>query len=65
MIKESNKLTGTPDEPEGADDADGADMAGSDAEGDAEKKKKGPNMNRLLKSRLQKLVTKADDTYVF
>lgn len=35
---------------------------GSDDEGS--KKKKPPNMNRLLKTRLQKLVEKADATYV-
>lgn len=34
----------------------------SDAEG--AKKKKAPNMSRLLKTRLQKLVAKSDDEYV-
>lgn len=56
-------MTGTPDEPEGADEADGADGAGSDGD-DGDKKKKAPNMNRILKGRLQKLVAKTDDTYV-
>lgn len=37
--------------------------AGSDTE--EGKKKKAPNMNRLLKTRLQKLVDRTDDEYVF
>ena len=48
---------------EGADvlgDKDG-DAAGSDAEADEGKRKKGPNMYRLLKTRLQKLISKTDD----
>lgn len=62
VSKESERLTGI---PEGADGlAEDGDAAGSDADADDSKKKKGPNMNRLLKSRLQKLVLKSDDEYV-
>lgn len=46
---------------EDAEDAEGNGEAGSDTE---DKKKKTPNMNRLLKTRLQKLVDKTDDEYV-
>lgn len=62
VTKESNKLTGA-NEPVDGDDHDG-NADGSDAEGDGGKKKKPPNMTRLLKSRLQKLVEKTDDEYV-
>ena len=66
VIKESNKLTGANEVPEGDDmDGPGADAPGSDGEASADKKKKPPNMIRLLKSRLQKLVDKSDDEYVF
>ncbi|KAI9060517.1 Bromodomain-containing protein [Trametes sanguinea] len=54
--KEYSRITGVKQEAP-ADDAD--DKAPSDEEGAA--KKKGPNMHRLLKTRLQKLVNKADD----
>ena len=47
--------------PEDDDDNDGE---GSD-EGTKKKKSKGPNMTRLLKSRMQKLISKQDDRYVF
>ncbi|KAI0652506.1 Bromodomain-containing protein [Trametes meyenii] len=53
--KEYSRITGT---KEVAPD-DGDDKAGSEDEGSA--KKKGPNLHRLLKTRLQKLVDKADD----
>ncbi|CDO73448.1 hypothetical protein BN946_scf185013.g83 [Trametes cinnabarina] len=54
--KEYSRITGVnKDAP--ADDAD--DKAASDDDGDA--KKKGPNLHRLLKTKLQKLVTKTDD----
>ena len=43
------------------DDAEVNGEAGSDNE---DKKKKAPNMSRLLKTRLQKLVEKTDDKYV-
>ncbi|PSR72571.1 hypothetical protein PHLCEN_2v11564 [Hermanssonia centrifuga] len=59
VTKESNKLTGSTTEP--ADDNDGNGADGSDGEGEGGKKKKAPNMTRLLKSRLQKLVEKTDD----
>ena len=57
--KESSKLTGAP--PGDDDDAEGNGEVGSDNE---DKKKKAPNMNRLLKTRLQKLVDKTDDKCV-
>lgn len=42
-----------------------ADGANEDGDGDGKKgKNKTPNMNRLLKARLQKLVDKTDDSYV-
>jgi chromatin structure-remodeling complex subunit RSC4 len=44
------------------DGDDNAALAGSDEEGG--KKKKTPNLIRLLKTRLQKLVDKTDDTQV-
>ena len=58
VLKEANRLTGVEDVGEGEDEVNAAD--GSDAEA-GEKKKKAPNMTRLLKSRLQKLVEKTDD----
>jgi hypothetical protein len=46
--------------------ADGREKNAGDDDGDDEGKKKNknkaPNMNRLLKSRLQKLVNKTDET---
>lgn len=54
-------LTGISAGAEGDEDAE----AGSDADVDDGKKKKGPNLGRLLKTRLQKLVAKSDDEYVF
>lgn len=65
--KEYAKMTGTTEEAaedEGDEHAgDGvAHEGGSEEEGG--KKKKPPNMNRLLKTRLQKLVEKTDDSYV-
>ena len=58
--KESTKLTGIP-----AGDDDDAEANGDGVSDDEDKKKKAPNLNRLLKTRLQKLVDKTDDTYVF
>ena len=55
--KESAKLSGVPK-------PDGEDGAGSDGDGEGTKKKKIPNMSRLLKSRLQKLIEKTDDSFV-
>ena len=57
--KESTKLTGVPAGDD--DDAEANGEAGSDNE---DKKKKAPNMSRLLKTRLQKLIDKTDDKYV-
>ncbi|EKM61618.1 uncharacterized protein PHACADRAFT_84173 [Phanerochaete carnosa HHB-10118-sp] len=54
--RESSKLTGVPAGDD--DDVEAAGEAGSDNE---DKKKKAPNMSRLLKTRLQKLVDKTDD----
>lgn len=67
MLKEYSKMTGTDetgDHGEGDENSGvGADgVGGSDDEGG--KKKKAPNMNRLLKARLQKLVEKTDESYV-
>ncbi|KAI0348282.1 Bromodomain-containing protein [Trametopsis cervina] len=53
-LKEWDKLNGT----QGNADGDGS---GSEGEGEEGKKKKGPPMNRLLKTRLQKLISKTDD----
>lgn len=61
VLKESSRLTGVAVGEE-VDDAEGHGEAGSD--GEEGKKKKAPNMNRLLKTRLQKLVDKTDDSYV-
>lgn len=58
VIKEVSKLSGK------ADDGDHEDGDGEGSDGEEGKKKKGPNMHRLLKTRLQKVVDKADDTYV-
>lgn len=52
-------MTGVPADDD--DDAEANGEAGSDSE---DKKKKAPNMTRLLKTRLQKLVDKTDDKYV-
>ncbi|KAI1793092.1 Bromodomain-containing protein [Ganoderma leucocontextum] len=52
FIKEYNRLAGKDEDPhdgEGSDDENG------------EKKKKAPNLSRLLKTRLQKLVDRTDD----
>lgn len=62
--REYNKMTG---EDEHVDiTADGQDKNAGDDDGDDEERKKNknkaPNMNRLLKSRLQKLVNKTDET---
>ncbi|KAI0640070.1 Bromodomain-containing protein [Trametes polyzona] len=54
--KEYSRITGTKEEPP-ADDGD--EKAGSDDDGGT--KKKTPNLHRLLKTRLQKLVDKTDD----
>ncbi len=62
-MKESAKLNGGNYSADGGDDHDGNGVEGSDAEGEG-KKKKPPNMTRLLKSRLQKLVDKTDEEYV-
>ncbi len=53
--KEYNRLAGKDEEHngEGSDDENG------------EKKKKAPNLSRLLKTRLQKLVDRTDDKSVF
>lgn len=48
----------------GPDDDDDNDGEGSE-EGTKKKKFKGPNMTRLLKSRMQKLISKQDDRQVF
>jgi len=57
--KEYTRLTGDPPQETKAADADNDGDAGSGDEGG--KKKKTPNLSRTLKSRLQKLVEKADD----
>ena len=57
--KEFTRLTGNPPEEAKAADADNDGDAGSGGEGG--KKKKTPNLSRMLKSRLQKLVDKTDD----
>jgi hypothetical protein len=62
VIKEYNKMSGSDarDEDEAGEQGDPVDGEGDD---DRKKEKnKPPNMNRLLKSRLQKLVNKTDDT---
>ena len=56
--KEAAKLSGSRT-GEGEED-----VAGSAGEGEV-KKKKAPNMSRLLKYRLQKLIEKSDDSFVF
>ncbi|KAI0778968.1 Bromodomain-containing protein [Trametes elegans] len=55
-MKEYSRVTGTKEEAPGDD---GEEKAGSEDDGGA--KKKTPNLHRLLKTRLQKLVDKADD----
>lgn len=59
VTKEYSKMTGTVDE--GGEDADDH-AAGSDDEG--MKKKKPPNLTRLLKTRLQKVAEKTDEECV-
>jgi hypothetical protein len=56
-------MTGANDESriDVENDADDNHAASDDESG---KKRKAPNMSRLLKSRLQKLVDKTDDSYV-
>ncbi|TFK56612.1 Bromodomain-containing protein [Heliocybe sulcata] len=58
--KEYARITGTAEEEPG-DGGEKAEGEGSDNERD-KKSKKAPNMTRLLKSRLQKLVEKTDDS---
>ncbi|EPQ60463.1 Bromodomain-containing protein [Gloeophyllum trabeum ATCC 11539] len=62
--KEYARMTGTKEEDTGEAGEKEHDAAGegSDNEGDKKSKGKTPNMNRLLKSRLQKLVEKTDDS---
>ncbi|OCH86654.1 Bromodomain-containing protein [Obba rivulosa] len=58
-IKEYNKMTGRNEDAGDPDhEGEGDHAGGSD---DEPKKKKGTSMNRLLKTRLQKLVEKTDD----
>jgi len=57
--KEFTRLTGKPPEEAKAVDVENDGDAGSGGEGG--KKKKTPNLSRMLKSRLQKLVDKTDD----
>ena len=58
--KEYTKLTGKKVKKSSDHDENGEEKA--EGEGDDDKKKnKPPNMNRLLKSRLQKLVEKTDE----
>ena len=57
--KEAARLSGNTTD-HGPDGPDGS----SDIEGDGSKKKKQPNMTRLLKTRLQKLVDKVDSKCV-
>ncbi|KZT30772.1 Bromodomain-containing protein [Neolentinus lepideus HHB14362 ss-1] len=61
--KEYAKVTGTmEEEPADAGEKPQGMAEGSDIEGDKKSKTKVPNMNRLLKGRLQKLVEKTDDS---
>ena len=48
----------------GPDDDDDNEGDGSDDGGTKKKKSKGPNMTRLLKSRMQKLISKQDEKSV-
>ncbi|KIP11141.1 hypothetical protein PHLGIDRAFT_28067 [Phlebiopsis gigantea 11061_1 CR5-6] len=57
VTKEASKLTGI----SAAEDEDGEVNAEVDSDAEGAKKKKAPNMSRLLKTRLQKLVAKSDD----
>ena len=57
--KEFTRLTGNPPEEAKAVDVENDGDVGSGGEGG--KKKKTPNLSRMLKSRLQKLVDKTDD----
>ena len=57
--KEFTRLTGNPPEEVRAVDVENDGDVGSGGEGG--KKKKTPNLSRMLKSRLQKLVDKTDD----
>ncbi|GBE77565.1 Bromodomain-containing protein [Sparassis latifolia] len=60
--KEYAKMTGTTeDAAEDGEDGPGSGGGGGGFEDEGGKKKKVPNMNRLLKTRLQKLVEKTDD----
>ncbi|KAH7886072.1 RSC complex protein [Phlebopus sp. FC_14] len=58
--KEYSKLTGKKVKKSGDSDENGEDKAEGE-DGDDKKKNKPPNMNRLLKARLQKLVDKTDE----
>ena len=60
--KEYTRLTGDPPEEAKVADAENDGDVGSGGEGG--KKKKTPNLSRMLKSRLQKLVDKTDDECV-
>ncbi|KAI0936955.1 hypothetical protein AcV5_004968 [Taiwanofungus camphoratus] len=69
VVKEYNKMTGANDDVTGEVAEEGEDINGPAAAGpsglsedEGGKKKKTPNMTRLLKSRLQKLVEKTDDS---
>lgn len=70
VTKEAAVLTGTEAPVGDGDDADdhpsgqAVPGASSDVEEGGEKKKKQPNMNRLLKARLEKLVNLTDKKYV-
>jgi chromatin structure-remodeling complex subunit RSC4 len=61
--KEYNKISGE-DEPVDVVHDGRANASGdpSDEHGEKKNKNKPPNMNRLLKSRLQKLVNKTDES---
>jgi len=61
-VKEYNKMTGRNDDAGDPDHEGEEHHAGGS---DDEKKKKGTSLNRLLKTRLQKLVEKTDDECVF
>src|ERR1700722_2553028 len=58
VLRESARIV--PSEDSNAD-VEGGQPGGEGADG---KKAKAPNMNRVLKSRLQKLIDKADDSWV-
>ncbi|KAH9947106.1 Bromodomain-containing protein [Amylocystis lapponica] len=63
VTKEYNKMAGVKEEGGGAEDGEDNGGAGHGSDDEGGKKKKAPNMNRLLKTRLQKLVEKTDDSY--